>query len=737
MRDRVVVGITLASILVLAGTLRLTGFDLAREGGAFRPRVDCDGDVVYHAARARQLAATGAVAWFDPALNPPHGARVLWPPLLEGLAAGAAWIGAAGAPTDADVDLAATFLPVALGVLSVAAFALLARRSLGPGHGRIAALGLAAAPAALLATMIGRFDQPCLELLLFVLALLAALQAQRAATDRARRWWALGLGGAVAAAFWAWQGSALTLLLLALAAAFDHLLAPAGDPPARRLSVVVAEGALAAALLLAATILLFGPDGALLDGRIEGVSGLGVAACAGTALGAGALALAARRARSRRIRLLELTLAGAAGAGLVLALPPFRAGVLHGLLPITGANAWYETIVEFEPLLLGRRSTLADDLRFAVLYLGLHPLLAAFGGVLLSKDLRSAPDRRPALVLLGTTALALAVLALTWRRFTAYLVVPMHLLSALAAVHLARRALGGLRPAWVTGVAAVITLLAFTPAALAIRDLGTRADPTQAHVSRIAQRLAQAIRAGQAAPGVVLCSWSRGHHVRVFSGQPALTTPFGFDSGADSMTDWAKFMLARTAAEADAILYARGIRWILLEPAPLDPWLAEQLAPERAGARAFGPPISLILRLWDGNGAADLQAAGGYRLVDEDFEEGGDGSRAKLFERVPGAQVRVTGAPPGARVSATVELRTPTKRRTSLTLLADADDAGRASLRLPYAVGRNGFVRAEPWIVVAGGSTRSLALSEAEVVSGYAHDLRLGEGGAGGLAPRR
>jgi asparagine N-glycosylation enzyme membrane subunit Stt3 len=493
---------------------------------------------------------------------------------------------------------------------------------------------------------------------------------------------------------------------------------------------VVAEGALAAALLLAATILLFGPDGALLDGRIEGVSGLGVAACAGAALGAGALALAARRARSRRIRLLELTLAGAAGAGLVLALPPFRAGVLHGLLPISGANAWYETIVEFEPLLLGRRSTLAHDLRFAVLYLGLHPLLAAFGGVLLFKDLRSGPDRRPALVLLGTTALALAILALTWRRFTAYSVVPMHLLSALAAVHLARRALGGVRPAWVTGGAAVITLLASAPAAVAIRDLGTFGDPTQAHITRIAQRLGQAISAGRAAPGVVLCSWSRGHHVRFFSGQPTLTTPFGFDAGADSMTDWAKFMLARTAADADPILDARGIRWLLLEPAPLDLWLAEQLAPERAGGRAFGTPLSLILRLRDGNGAADPQAAGGYRLVDEDFEEGGDASRAKLFERVPGAQVWVTGAPPGAKVTASVELRTPTKRRTSLTLLTDADGAGRALLRLPYALGRNGQVFAEPWILEAGGRTRSLSLAEVQVRSGSRVELSL-------EAPRR
>jgi hypothetical protein len=731
-RDRTVAGLGLAAILLLSIGVRFTGVAFARGEEGFRPRLDEDGDILYHAVRARQLAETGAVPWFDPALDPPHGARVLWPPLLEGLAVGAAWATSAGAATRASVDRCAATLPVLFGLLSVAAAALLGRRLLGPGHGRLTALGLALAPAAILATSIGRFDQHGLELLLFTLVLLAAIWAQRAPSSAQRRGRAILLGCAVAASFWAWQGSALTLLLLAFAAACDHLLAGREEPPDQRFSLVLAEGALAAGVLLALSVALLGPPGALGYGGIEGVSGLGVAACASTALGAGLLWLAARRPRPRPLRLLELAGAASLAVGLLAAVPTIRAGLLHGLLPVTLANPWYDRIEEFQPL-LGRRSSLRADLTFALLLLGLQPLLAIAGAARLPAAAREAPERRTALRVLGSTALALALLALGWRRFSLYAALPLSLLAALGARRLARSLLAARAPRWAPAGAALLTLLAAAPTAVTLRSFGLAPDARLAPVLRIADRLGAAVAAGSARPGVVLASWSRGHHVRFFSGLPALVTPFGSDAGRDTLTDWARFMVARSEPEADAVLDPRGVRWVLLEPEAFDLRLASRLLvpdPASSPRRLSEVPVASQLAvglLWrDGNAGATAPASAGYRLVDEDFPEGREGEAAKLFERVPGARVEVLGAPPGGRVVATVQFTSPTERRGGLTLFADADASGKASLRLPYALGRNGFVVAEPWRVEVGGRERRLVLSDAQVLSGSRVELSLG-----------
>ncbi|HSM94372.1 MAG TPA: hypothetical protein VLT47_15970, partial [Anaeromyxobacteraceae bacterium] len=271
-------------VLALAAGLRFVGAGLASDGARLRPRFDGDGDVLYHAARARRLAMTGDPLWFDPALDPPLGARVLSPPLLEAIIAGAASAATAGAPTDAGVDAASALVPVALGVLAVGAVAALGALLLGPGHGLLAAFGLAISWSAIFYSMVGRSDQHALEQLVFLAVLLAAAWAVDCPRGRGRRPRALLLGLALAVSAWAWQGSALTLLVLSLAAAVDHLLGGAREPEGRRLAAVLAEGGLAGALLLALSIGLLGPPGALRSGAVEGVSALAVATCAGAAL---------------------------------------------------------------------------------------------------------------------------------------------------------------------------------------------------------------------------------------------------------------------------------------------------------------------------------------------------------------------------------------------------------------------------------------------------------------------
>ncbi|HSM94379.1 MAG TPA: hypothetical protein VLT47_16005, partial [Anaeromyxobacteraceae bacterium] len=413
-------------------------------------------------------------------------------------------------------------------------------------------------------------------------------------------------------------------------------------------------------------------------------------------------------------------------------------GALRGLGPVGRANPWYDVIGEFQPMFLGRTFTPAEDLRFAWLAFGLLPLLAALGAWKVMGGGPHAPARRGQIALLAAAAVALPALWIVRRRFDLYAIVPLVLLAAAAARRLSERALGSRAPRWVPAAAIAVLALAAVPTAPAIADLGTEQDPGMAPVARIAQRLGAAVASGAATPGIIVCSWSRGHHARFFSGLPALVTPFGSDAGPDAMSDWARLMLARTPAEADAVLTSRGARWWLLEPLVVDWALAHRLVPLGAppvvagkdGAGWVASPegaalVSVRLARRDGNAWPGAPALSGYRLVDEDFRLDAPEQAAKLFERVPGAALRVTGAAPADRVLATVALVSPTGRATSLALEATADDGGRASLTLPYATGRNGFVDAGPWSVTSGGVTREVTVAEREVLGGGAVHVAL------------
>jgi hypothetical protein len=212
---------------------------------------------------------------------------------------------------------------------------------------------------------------------------------------------------------------------------------------------------------------------------------------------------------------------------------------------------------------------------------------------------------------------------------------------------------------------------------------------------------------------------------------PALVTPFGSVAGPEAMTDWARVLLATDEAAAEAVLDARGVSWLLLEPLELDVLLAQRLLPggPAAVAREAGgdglvatPQLARLVeaRLYWGDGSATpaAPAVAGYRLVDEDVAAVPGAPPVKLFERVPGAEARVTGAAAGARVRATVELRTPAGRLVLVTVTGTADGAGAATLRLPYAAGANGRVQAQPWLVTSGDLTRLATVPEPLVLGG-------------------
>jgi hypothetical protein len=63
-----------------------------------------------------------------------------------------------------------------------------------------------------------------------------------------------------------------------------------------------------------------------------------------------------------------------------------------------------------------------------------------------------------------------------------------------------------------------------------------------------------------------------------------------------------------------------------------------------------------------------------------------------------------------------VLVRTNQQREFSWSVTAEANVAGSAQLRLPYATGQNGAVQAAAWSVNDGAATAQVSISEADVL---------------------
>jgi hypothetical protein len=119
-------------------------------------------------------------------------------------------------------------------------------------------------------------------------------------------------------------------------------------------------------------------------------------------------------------------------------------------------------------------------------------------------------------------------------------------------------------------------------------------------------------------------------------------------------------------------------------------------------------------RLWFFDGNAQDGAApglGAYRLMAESPTPnpvlGYRPQAHKLFEVVPGAVLTVRGLPPGTEVVAMVPVRSNVGREFVWGTRAPADEAGVASLRVPYATGPNGASFAGEYAVQVPGSGRT------------------------------
>lgn len=699
-----------------------------------------DGDTYYHALRAERIGRDWPrVSWRDAGMNHPYGAEVPWPPLFDELIATAAL--ATGDASPQHVAAVAAVLPVVLGLGVVAVTAWLAALLVG-GTGWEAALLMALLLAAVRQSFVGHADHHVLETLLYGLAFVGLSSGLRG-----RRAWspAVLLGVALTLAFWNWPGSAMYLLVLGACVATMHVLLPPGDGEVEAAAATLARGALIACGLLAATIPLLGPPGAIEDVKLTPITGLSIALTAMTAGGASVVALARRLQPAAHLPYRLAHLAGAASLPLLatIAAPPaMRAGIVHGAMAVNAGNAWYRSIGQFWPVAFSGAEPWSDELLHTAYAFGLTPLLLLGAVASLARWRPATGSRKGPLVLVVAWAAFALLLAVLRRRFEAYAVLPLALVGAWTVRGLADR-LGhhGPRASLLAAVGLVVVAAPSLPVVVTASEaqLPWGAADKLPLLSWLRTQKVMPAREG------VLAFWSDGHEIQWFARRPVVSTPFGSDLDARSLAGEVAFITEPDPDAARAVLDARRIGFLLLTNpvsevatiGQLDPrrraWAIEErgLSTGRRYAlyQEFFDLVVSRLYFFDGGSRSRAPGLSDYRLLGEsptlDDVLGLRSSRYKLFGVASGAVVRVGGLPPGSSLRCATRVATNVGRTFDWASWGNADSSGTAACRVPYATGSNGLVRAEPYVLTTARGGMSVAVPEDAVLDGRVLSVQL------------
>jgi asparagine N-glycosylation enzyme membrane subunit Stt3 len=218
----------------------------------------------------------------------------------------------------------------------------------------------------------------------------------------------------------------------------------------------------------------------------------------------------------------------------------------------------------------------------------------------------------------------------------------------------------------------------------------------------------------------ILAPWTLGHVLEYEARRPTVTTNFGDDIGRKN------FLLARRyyqseEAPAAEILDRLRVRYVIAQQVPN--YLGEKPLPN-----------SMFFSLYRDDGAGFEGAAGDrgnpalpalerHRFIYESppllRTEPPSASMFKVFEYVPGARV-VGRAAPGARIHATLSLRSNRRRGIDYVAEAITSRSGEYVFRFPYAnSGSPGAVKVgATYRFECRGDVGSVAIDEAAVMSG-------------------
>lgn len=742
--------VVLALITLLGVCLRLLSWPqvFVPEGVRF-----FGNDAYYHLLRIQRiLQHYPGVPWTDAFMNYPDGAAIPWPPLfdvsLATVAMGIGW----GSPSPGTVERLCALAPVVLGALTLLVAYSLGSALLGREVGVAATLIVAVLPAHALFSRVGRLDHHVVEVLLFTLLLLAFVRGGLMGGSRLEGALAdAALGLCVAAAFWSWPGSGLHLLFVVAFTGLWYILAPAGDTSHATASRTLTRGGGLAVALLLASLAIWGSEGALARVGLVGLNLFHVILVALSAAFGGVLWLLAPRTREGP-RVGRVLVVGTAAVlpllGALVLVPGFASALGHGFSALGRGNAWYRNIREFDPLLLGGWQPLGSELSRILRLFGLGLFLMPLAGFVLVQEWRRNPPRRTAVAFVAFWGVVFAVAAIARQRFIVYLTIPLALWVSLlwsrVAAAVRHRWRGGVRGALLPATLGLVILAPTGP--WYVDAITSRRDSVREDLLSTLAWLETRPATDTERPSV-FAEWDYGHLIQYVARKPVLVNPFGTDLGMSAMRDFAAVFLSPDSDAAEALLRRRKIGFILLSNPVTEAHFALDFAPpgtapavelvadRRSGARAeilesfWGLDVTRLY-FFDGMVPPGFagEALGAYRLV---YESPTDRSwndletkTFKVFELVSGARIEVASRV-GARVTASTILRTNRGRAVNWTTTIQADDTGRATLRLPYATGLNGDVEAGPYRITDGGPIHMLTLEEGDVARGTPRSLEL------------
>lgn len=735
--------------------------------------VPAENDPYYHLRRIGQiLEGYPRVPSFDPWIDHPSGAPVVFAPLFDLGVASLARLAGVGPENRSGVETLAVLLSPVLGALTCLAVFWVGARTTSRVAALLAALLITLTPAHIWYSRLGFVDHHVLVTLLhvttcaLVLAALGIRPAGVAAAARAGTPLLTALATlAVAAGVLSWNG--YLLLVAVLDAALIALFA-SGDDAFRarvaRLACVVHLGA--AVLVLPVVPGVVRDTGAAWSTVMLSYLHPLLLAAFGTF--AGVVSWAAARGRSGRSLLAAVACVVVAAAAAVLLQRDLAAAVLRWFLasdPFMGAVQESVSIVFTSD---GRLDLREPQIWMTRFFLAVPVLLA----LLAYRVVRGRfADRGRTFVLVWAALLFAATLA--QRRFgetaapALAVLVGDALVEAARAVRARLLARGAAPRTATAGVAAGVALLLLialspyyagfleqperltailrTPLVTGTTSV-TAAERAQQDASidvRLHRTLTRfATLAHTQPPAGVMNPWPLGHKLLYVAGTPVTTTPFGSYVGGTGFDDAVEFFLAGDERSALDVLERRGARWVVVDndlgtigasivgrgENPRDYYGKEPMG-DGGFAYVFRAPLvqSMYFRLTRLGGSEARVAVAGtvgesvlaldhLRLVVDAASDDALGF-AKVYEVVPGAELMVRTTP-GAQVVARYPYRSDAGRARVYQKTALADASGTARLVLPYSSERADLGHTARWSIESGGRTRELEVAESDVVGG-------------------
>ncbi len=695
-------------------------------------------DAYYHARRIwYSVVNFPEFLHFDPYLNFPQGARAIWSPTFDWLAA--LWVRlAVGAGDQAAMERTVVWIPPLLGAATVVALYLVAARHFSRSLAVSAALLLSILPGHFWYSQLGFVDHHAAVGLVTVWLLGAGWTLVGEGSGPARGWPAAGGGVAMAAAVLLWPGCLIHVAVFQAALVARLLSSEDQASSVRRARGFAVASALAALLVLPWTWSneweLWGSVSPLVLSRFQPIWFASAALC---------FAAVERLWAWRGLppRLLRRLLDAGVCAGLVLGL----ALTLFPELSSGGAQSWawlakgehFQASVGESSALLAGGAERAEQLFTRALYLAPLLLVAA-----VARAWRLPPGPRARLLLIAWWCLALGTVTLLQRRFMDSSSVAWALLVGWALCELARELR---RRSTVTRVAVGVAVLplaawALLPVARSYRPYldGLRAAQHGAStMSPLGYQRVQTMREQMAnwlrseTPGTsgwldasrqpeyaVLAPWSDGHAIKYTAQRPVIWDGFGDDLAAANFAAAEDYYRATRESTALAILADLGVRYVVGSQG----W-ARQVAPTSMNARLSHYRGAETTLTRPGSEVLRVDALAHHRLVFESSAFPGSGGSApsyfKVYEIVGGARVRGR-APPGERVQARLALRSSAGGPFAYSTHAAADGAGRYELVLPYSTDRpSGAIEVTgPYEVEVRGKVARLSVPESAVREG-------------------